>query len=232
MNVRAQRWAMLAGVAFAILLFVGVNLMFSGLPDFGSKDSASTIARKVHDSAADSGKRKQVVAGAYLLVLAGLALLWFAQGLRSRLATGTGRGGYAGGLITGFGTFAGVALAAGGALSANVAGGIEFGDDPVPAQTSADASRMMQEVGVSLVLLVFGLAVAAMIAVVTVAVLQGAALPRWLGYAGWLAVLGGIFGVVFLPLALVALWALIVGILGAVNSRVQTHAPTVAAAPA
>lgn len=206
---------MAAGIAFAILMPVGTIVQFSGLPNYdGSKDSSAVIAQKVHDALADSGHRAAVIVGAYLLIAASLCLVWFALGLRARLVAQAPERALAGSLVSGFGLVAGVGLSVGGALNAIIPGSISFGGDPVPAASSSDSARFITQLGTPMIFLVFGLAIAALAATTSVCALQGVGLPRWLGYAGGLAVLGGAFGVLFEPLVLVVLWAIAVGVVG------------------
>lgn len=215
MNVRAQRWSMGAGIAFAVLAFVGLNVQESGLPDYdGSKDSPAVIAQKVHKALADSGNRMEVLVGAYLLVAASLLLVWFSYGLRERLAAASPERTLAPSLVSAFGILAAVGLSGGALLDATVPGSITFGSDPVPPQSAGDGVRFLTEVGIPMIVVVFALAMAAMIATLSVCALQGRGLPRWQGYVGGLGVLGGIFGVIFLPLVLIVLWALVVGVAG------------------
>lgn len=217
MNGRMQRWPMVAGIAFAVLTFVGVTMQFGGLPDYdGSKDSPAVIAEKVHKALASSGDRASVIVGAYLVVIAAICLVAFTAGVRARLLAGHPDRALAGSLVSGFGLFAAAALAFDGALNATIPGSIAFGNDTVPAASSADTVRFVTQLGTPLLFLVFGLAMAALVATVSVSALQDATLPRWLGYAGWLGVLGGVLSAPAGPLLLVLplLWVLVVGILG------------------
>ena len=227
MNGRMQRWPMVAGIAFAVLTFVGMMLQFSGLPDYdGSKDSRAVIAQKVHDALANSGHRADVLVGAYLLAVAGICLLAFVAGLRDRLLASHPDRTAAATLVTGCGVLGAAALTIDGALNASVPGAIAFGHDPVPTAAAAPSLQYVTQLGIPLLFLVFGLAMAALVATMTVAAAQGAVLPRWLAYAGWLAVLGGVLSAPAGPLvlALPLLWALVVGILGL---RAPTRAASV-----
>lgn len=210
-----QRWSMAAGVVFAILMPVGTMLQFAGLPDYdGSKDSDAVIAQRVHEALASSGHRAQVLVGAYLMFVAAVCLIWFALGLRARLAEEAPERTVAGALVSSFGLLAGGALAIGGGLNATIPGAISFGGDRAPAASASESLRFLTQMGTPLILLVFALALAALIATMSVCALAGIGLPRWLGYAGWVGVVGGVLGVVFLPLVLPLLWALVVGALG------------------
>lgn len=217
MNARMQRWPMVAGIAFAVLTFVGVTMQFGGLPDYdGSKDSTAVIAEKVHKALASSGNRTSVIVGAYLLVIAAVCLVAFTAGLRARLLAEDPDRTVAASLVSGCGLFAAAALAFDGALNAAVPGSISFGNDPVPADASADSVRFMTQLGTPLLFLVFGLTIAALVATMSVAALQTGVLPRWLGYAGWLGVLGGVLTAPAGPLLLILplLWAIAVGVVG------------------
>jgi hypothetical protein len=218
---------MAAGIVFAVLTVVGMLTQFSGLPSYdGNKDSDAVIAQKVHSALADSGHRLAVIVGAYVLVVAAVALIWFSLGLRARLLAQAPDRGVAASLAGGSGVLAGVALALGGGLNALVPGAITFGGDPVPAESSADSLRFLTQLGTPMLLMIFPLAMAALAATVSVCSLRGVGVPRWLGYAGWLAVLGGLFGTIFLPIGLVLLWAIVVGV---VALRAVPVAPSSAA---
>lgn len=210
-----QRWSMAAGVAFAILMPVGTNLQFAGLPDYdGSKDSDGVIAQRVHEALASPGHRAQVLIGAYLIVVAAACLIWFALGLRARLADQAPERTVAASLVSSFGLLAGAALAIGGALNATIPGAISFGGDRPPSTSASESVRFLTQLGTPLILLVFALALAALIATMSVCTLAGGVLPRWLGYAGWVGVVGAVLGVEFLPLVLPLLWSLVVAALG------------------
>lgn len=214
MNVRTQRWSMAAGIAFAIVVVIGFVTQFSGLPNYdGDKDSSAVIGQKVHEALASSGHRAQAIVGAYLLVLAALCLVAFAAGLRARLLAEDPSRTASASLVTGCGVLGAAGLALGGGLNALVPGAISFGGDPVPDQSGSYALRFLSQAGAPLLFLVFGLAMAALVATMSVAALQGVGLPRWLGYAGWLAVLGGALSAPTGPLLLVLplLWSLLVG---------------------
>ncbi|MGH9059372.1 MAG: hypothetical protein ACRDZY_07670, partial [Acidimicrobiales bacterium] len=90
-----------------------------------------------------------------------------------------------------------------------------------PAIHTADVARLLPQVGYPLLLLGGMLALAATIAVTTVVAFRGSALPRWLGYAGWLGVAGGVFGFAFTPMILVALWVLAVSLTGLLGRPVD-----------
>ena len=210
MTAKSVRWAHAAGVAFVVLFVVGTIMSFGPQPDFKKHDSPTVVANKIFHTYNSGSNRAQMVVGAYLLVVSALALIWFATGLRARMAV-AGRP-ESGGLAFGFAVLGAAAIAVSGLALATVAGGYVFGNEPLP--TNADAIRLFGDFGTALLLVVFGLTSAALIAVVTVAAWRSALLPRWLTYAGILGILGGILAVIFLPIALVALWFLAVAVTG------------------
>ncbi len=228
MNARSQRWAMIAGLVFIPLFVVGVFTYFDGQPDFdGSKDSPDVIASKVHAAVSSSSDRHEVLIGAYLLVLASFALIWFVQGLRSRLSATAEPGELAPALTSVFGTLAAAALSLGAVLGATIAGSVEFGDEPVPGLAQSDATRLITELGIPCIFVVFGLAMSAMVAVVSVSAVRRRGFPQWVGYVGVLGVLGGIFTVIFLPAVFLLLWVLIVSVVGLIGTRGGTATPGV-----
>lgn len=212
MSVRMYRAAMLSGAAFALLLFFGASTMFGSTPDTANK-SADVVAQKWATWIADSGHRSSVIVGAFLAILAAIVLIWFASAIRARVAPGNS-------------PLMGFAVLAAGAIGASVlgplalTGGTAFGDDPVP--TDGNTIWMAFSLAFPALLAVFGLAIAAFIA--TIVVVGRPVLPMWVVVFGWIAVLGGVLGVYFIPVGVVLLWFLAVGIWGAM--RPMTDAAT------
>ena len=213
MSIRAYRAAMLSGSAFALLLFFGSGQMFSSSPDTSNKTS-EVVAQKYAAWLRDNGDRHSVVIGGFLIILAAIALVWFASAFRQRFAP-------AGAPLMGFAVLAAVGVAASAVGPLALAGGSAFGDDPVP--TDGNVIWLVFSLSFPALLVIFGLASSAFIATLLVA--GRGALPMWLVIFGWLAVLAGIFGVEFVPMAIVLLWYLVAGIYGAVRP-----APVAAAA--
>jgi hypothetical protein len=205
MSVRAYRAAMLSGAAFALLLFFGSGMMFGSTPDTSNK-SADVVAQKYVTWLADSGHRNQVIIGCFLVVLAAIALVWFASAFRVRFAP-------SGAPLMGFALLAAVGAATSVMGPLALAGGHAFGDDPVG--TDGNVIWLVFSLAFPALLVVFGLASSALIATILVA--GRGALPIWLVILGWLAVIAGIFGVEFLPMLIVLVWYLAAGIYGAVR---------------
>lgn len=222
------RRAMGAGVIFVVLLVVGVMISLSNSPDIKKKDTQATAAAKYVTYLSDSGHRAGIIVGAYLIVLAALAYIWFAQALRTSVTSTS----FSGRAIAGLATFAGGGVAVGAVLYASPAGSYSFGDEPLPA---GDTARVVMDVFVPCLLLVFGLATALILAIMAVGLRRAGTFPSWVSYTAWLGVLGGIFAVEFLPILLPLLWFLVFAIVGLVRppsalvvSRQQPVAATTA----
>ncbi len=211
MTARFYRWADAAGIGFVVLFVVGVLLAFASQPNYKKHDSPTVMAHKIFKIYDSSGSRAQIIIGAYLLVLSALTLVWFTVGLRARLVA-AGRSPAVGRLLLGFAALAGAAIIVSALAMAAIAGSYVFGNEPLP--TNADAIRTINDFGSGLLLVGFGLSIAALIATVTVVAWRTALLPRWLTYGGVLGVLAGVLAVTFLPLVLVMVWVLAVAIVG------------------
>jgi hypothetical protein len=205
MSVSAVRAGMLSGVVSALLLFFGASLMFSSTPNTANK-SADEVAQEWADWIDDSGHRASALIGGFLVILAAIALIWFACTLAARLARASQ-------VMIGFAILAGAGLAVGAAGPLALTGGHAFGDDPVP--TDGNVIFFVFSLAFPLILAVFGLAASAFIA--TVVVVGRRDLPMWLVVFGWIAVAAGIAAVEFVPIVLVLLWLIAAGIYGAVR---------------
>jgi len=208
MNTAELRRAMAAGIAFVVLFVVGVFVTFGNSPDVKKHDSDAVAAAKYVSKLSDSGARRGILVGAYLLIVAALLFVWFSRALAELTASPA-----AGRLIGGLGVLGASAIAAGAMASAVVAGSVTFGDEPVPAQ--GDTIRVVMDLSFPFLFVVFALASAAIASVVALRASDGVA--SWLRYTAWLAVLGGIFAVIFLPMALVLLWYLAIAIVALVR---------------
>jgi hypothetical protein len=216
---------MTAGIVFVVLLDVGTFMSLNG-PSTDSSDSANVLDQKWVSWLSSSSNRISHVIGAYLLILAGIAFVWFCVGLRDRLERGGSE--IAGGrLVTALSGYAAAAIAAAGMGGAVVAGAVNFGGENAP--TSGDAAHWFADLTFPFIMVVFGLVSAAIIATCTVAGARSGALPRWAVYFGWLAVLGSIFGVLFIPMVLPMLWYLAIAVTGLGRPATIGVAPAAAA---
>ena len=211
MTIKAERWAMLGGIAFVVVFAAGILLITGHLPDTSGLHTAAAVDAKVLHTYAQSDNKDAILIGGYLTILSGLALIWFLTGLRARLRR-AGESETVSGLVFSFGLAAAVLIMAGGGAFATIAADLTLGNDP--AIQNADAARFLPELGYPLLLIGAMLSLATVIAICTVVARRGVALPRWLSYAGWLAVAGAVLAVAFTPMILVPLWVLAVSITG------------------
>ena len=204
MSPTQVRRSMFAGIAFVVLLVVGVFVTFGNSPDIKSKDTDATAAAKYVANLSSSSHRVGILIGAYIIVVAAMLFVWFIHGLRSRLVAGP-----AARIMTSLAVVAASAMMAAAMASAAWAGDVSFGGDPVP--RNGDAITAVVNLFFPLLFVVFALVSAAIIGITAVKG-RRSGLPSWLFSTAWLAVLGGIFAVIFVPMALPLLWYLAVAI--------------------
>jgi hypothetical protein len=202
------RRAMASGAAFVVLFVAGVIVNFGNTPETKSSETSADAAQKWVNYLSSTSHRTGLLVSAYLVILAGLAFVWFTIGLRAWLAPNPASGR----LISNLGVLGAGAMAAAAMAGAAVAGSVSFGSNPVP--QNGDAIRIVMELFFPFLFVVFGLASAVLIATVTVALMKTGILPRWVAYTGWIAVLGSVGGVFFLPFVLPLLWFLVVSVMG------------------
>jgi len=209
MSIGQRRRAMVAGMAFVVLFVAGVILNFGDTPEIKSSDTSASAAQKWVSELSQSDHRVGILVSAYLLIVAAIAFVWFANGLREWLAASPGAGRAISSLgVLGAGAISVAALVGG----AGIAGAVEFGENPLP--QNGDAIRVVAELFFPFLFVVFGLVSAAIIGTLAVSAMRTGGVPRWLAYAGWLGVLGSIAGVIFIPFVLPLLWYLVVAIVG------------------
>ena len=198
-----------AGIAFALLYAVGMGMAFIGpeLTDAEKKDP-DALSRIMHDWYSKTGNRVNVLVGVLLLGLAVLALLVFVNELRERLTTaGSNRAAnlaFAGAIL-----FAATTLV-GAAANAWIPGMKQFGGLAVP---NGEITYAATQLGVGIALIGAGMATALMLTTGGWGAAHTKVLPGWLGWAG--VVIGVVLVVgslIFLPMILLSIWALIAGI--------------------
>lgn len=209
MNATKQRPAMIAGIVFVILFVAGVIATFSSSPETKSSDTPATAAHKWLESISSSSHRTGLIIGAYLLILAAIAFVWFSNGLREWFAADSSTGRVISGLgVMGASTI-GVASMVGGA---GIAGAVAFANEALP--ISGDAVRVLSDTFFPLLFVVFGLVSAALIGTIASLIMREGRAPRWLGYAAWLGALGALTGVFFFPFIVALLCYLAIAIAG------------------
>ena len=194
-----QRWIPLCGVLFVILFIVGISFAGNSL-DSSESDQAYL------DWYGDSGHQTASIAGAYVLALAGVAMLLFMNRLRAVVAQAEGGQQLFAPFILAGGTAFVVALGIAAASFVAVPAGVKFGSEPMP--SSADLVRFLPQIGwgVLLVLGMFPLIFA--IFATAMASMRYGIFPGWYN---WLSVICGIvlfFSVFFLPLIALGIWLL------------------------
>ena len=205
-SVPSAAWA---GVAFFILYVVGFMMIGSSPDDTDSvKDSPSGMAAAWRDHYSDSGRRWVILIAAFLLAAAVLALVVFTSELRQRLADAgapaAGRLAFAASLLFGAVTLAGASA------MAWIPGAKQFGDSPLP---EGELNYMASQLGFALLLLGGGASAALLLVTSGRAGVRTHVLPTWLGWAGVVIGIALFFvGVLFIPMALFALWVLIAAI--------------------
>jgi hypothetical protein len=202
-SVPVQTWARTtawAGIAFFPVFIVGI-LMGFGTPD--SKDSDA----KWRSWFGDSGNRAQLIIGMYLLVIAAVLFLIFASGLLARL------GGPQAAFVpyrvaAATATAFAVLLMVGAVQLAVIAGNVSFGDLKVP----NDADLMRHTSGPGLILIPGALSAAAFLVAAALLARSNGLFPNWLVILSYVFAVILIAAVIFLPLAALPIWVLIVSI--------------------
>ncbi len=196
-----------AGIAFVVLFVFGT---FASLgPNIKDHDTPASAANQYLDYVSTSGHRTGLIVGAYALIVAGIAFIWFTQGIR-RWGGETIVGGFVGAL----GVLGAGAMAAAGMTTAAVAGAMSLGNLPGPSSNGGDAVRWVMSMSFPFLFVVFGLVAAAVIGAIAIGGSRAGVIPKWLAYAAILGVLGGVFGAIFLPMVLPLLWFLVLAIVG------------------
>src|SRR5262245_48564152 len=194
----------IAAIFFAVLFVIGVICAVADSPDIDESNAKWLSFYR------DSGNRREILIGAFILAVAVIALLVFAGALRERLratpaSAWLGTAAVAGGVA--FAAMISVFATALGSVPAIVA----FNDGPLP--RDADIMRVMQSLGFG-ALLIFGMAAAGVLVVcASIAAGRAALYPRWMVIVGVIfGVVIALLGWIFIPMVLVPIWALLTGI--------------------
>jgi len=192
-----SRFGAIAGILFAVLFTLGVIL-----PDLPSGDDSAAVVDEFY---ADSGNRTTVIVAAYLIVLSGLAFIGFFAELYRGLRRAEGDAGslatmaLAGGVL-----FVGMLYASSSAW-ANVPGGMEMAGESQP---SSEIPIWFTQLGYGDLLLYGMFAAIAVIVPTSVLALRTGLLPRWQAWTGFVCAFALLFGVIFLPMIALPLWAI------------------------
>jgi hypothetical protein len=211
------RYGPLGGIAFAVLFTAGFFVP-------GITPEYDEIA-KWEAYWADSGNRVRAIIGMYLMVVGLFAFLWFSRTLVARLAPQVaGRSPIASLAEAASTIFVALAMVAV-MVATSIAGGVEFGDAPVPA--GADLPIQFEQIAFALLLVPGCLSFAVFLAGVSELGRRTGALPPWLVWAGFVAAVLLLVAVFFIPLVLVPLWSLVAGVVLLLRDR-RSPAPGLA----
>jgi hypothetical protein len=187
------RWAAVAAILFAVLFVVGM-LMGTDTPD-GDESDATWVQHYE-----DSGNQTQDVVAVYVVAVASIGLAAFASLAFGGSAWAT--------VARASAYIAAAAFAIGRVALSAVSASAKFDSSPI----DPGVARFMQGLGFGTVLVVGGLAAAAMIAAISIHWMRTKEMPAWVPWLGYLCAIILLFGVIFLPMIALPVWALVVGI--------------------
>ena len=187
-----------SGLVFVPVFVVGA-LMALNSPDSNASDA------KWRAWYADSSNRTQMIIGAYLLIISALLFVGFVAGLRERVG-GTAAARW---FLTATGIGFAVLVMVGAIASVGVAGNISFGDAPVP----QDADLLRNNIGFPFIFVAGALSAAAFIATAAVLARAVGFFATWLMWVSFVLAVILLFAVIFLPMAALPIWVLVVSIL-------------------
>jgi hypothetical protein len=211
---RWDRWGPIAGIAFVVLMLVGISLALSDLP------SGDDPISKFNSFYNDKGDRAKLIIGSYLMVLAGVFFFWFLASLRVKLLGAEGAPGRLTSIAFGGGLSFVTLLMTSAATLMTIEADISFGDEKF---VSPDAARYLPELAYPILLIAGAFAAIAMIDAASILIVRTGVLPTWIGWFGFVAAIALLFGFLFLPLVALLLWVLFV-------SAAMLRAPRVAEA--
>lgn len=206
-DARSSRVGPWMGIAFAVLFVAG----FLVIPTPSDEKDTAQWARWWNDS----GHRAGAVIGAYLMVFALLAFVWFMWDLNRRLRD-------RGGMMITFGTvFVTLGLVSA-LVRAAIPGGKLFGSTPIP--PGAELARQFDNIGFAVLLVAGALAAGAFTATASYLARRDEILPGWLTIAGYVVAVLMLAAGFFLPFVFFPLWVLVTSIVLVRRSAASTPA--------
>ncbi len=196
-----QRWIPLTGILAAVFLLIGFNMAVG--PSSTENDD------KLLKWYADGGHQTTVIVGAYLMALAGVAMLLFLNRLRAVIGEAEARPLLATFILTAGAVFVAAMAVAGGCFAA-VSADVKFGSDP--AYQVPDVIRAFNSAGYG------SLMVLGMFPLIFAMFTTAYASMRYKIFASWfnwLTIVCGIvlfFAVAFIPLVALPIWLIAGGI--------------------
>lgn len=199
MQDRWQRWGPLSGIAYAVLFLVGI---------FAGGEGAGDSPEEHVAYYADSGNRAKEFLLFFILVAAGLLLLWFLAGLRNVLVRAEGGGARWTALAFGAGVASVSLFLAAASLFVAPAG--SAGEENFR-EVNPSAVNVVGNAGYAM--LVCSIILAGMLVLATsIVALRTLVLPRWLSLAGFVVAPILLFAVFFIPIFVWLAWVLAVSV--------------------
>jgi hypothetical protein len=196
------RWAPLSGVAFVVLVVAGFSTM--NTPD------ADASNKKWIDFFASSGNQISMVVSGFLLVLAGLCLLWFLTTVWSRIAAAR-RPEPLSPLALGAAGVSAAAIAVGGVMNAVIPGGMLFAKGKLP-EPSAEFLRVFSQISFPLIAVAGMIAAALAIGVLSTQARQAGVFGKGLTIFSLVVAVVALFSFIFFPMLLVLVWFLVASV--------------------
>ena len=194
-------WAALGGVAYVVLLIIGVFFMFNGEPDTSSPPA------KIITYFSDSGHRDRITLGWLLSCLGLFFFLWFVASLRQTVSRFDH-----GGLLTTLTTLGGGIYAALALVAISLEGAVmTMSDDTYENKVYPELIHAVGDGGY-IIHAAGGVGMGVMILAASIAFIRSGVVPKW---AGWLGVVVGVAALVsfmFIPMIVWLAWILIVAL--------------------
>jgi hypothetical protein len=193
---RWERFGALAGIAYVVLFLVAIAVSGEG-----AGDTNAEITRYY----ADGGNRDKDIAGAFLIIAAGLMFIWFLAYLRVRLLRAEAEPGRLSALAFGSGVASAVLLLAAAAAFITPAGAVENAESDF--QLDPNTVQVIGSLGYGF--FVASVMVAALLVFATsLLALRLLAFPRWMGYAGFVVAPLLLLAIFFFPVFVLWGWVL------------------------
>ncbi len=193
--MRAARWAPISGIVFVVALILVFVVIGEG-PGDSDQEITSWYA--------DGGNRNSTFAGWVLVLIAALALVWFASVLRVRvhmrgdsMLPSLGQGGAVAAAALWLG-----AISAWNAIASSIEDSDEFVLDP-------NTSRVLDSLG-EILFISAGVMVSLLVFATSVGAFKTGALPKWLAWLGIPVAILMLFTFFFIPFLIFLGWVLVV----------------------
>ena len=204
---RWELWEPLTGLVFAVLFFVGQDLLVLDAP------GESTSTKKISSFYADKGNYHEVVVGKLLVILSVVFFVWFIGLLTARLRAAEGEPGkFARTALTG-GITCAAFLGAETVFGTAIGSGLSFSRDFRRGPLDPQLVRLLDGIGYSLLILAL-LTAAVLIAASSIVARRTSIFPVWLRWSGLVVAVLLIPAATVAPVGVVLLaqWSLVVSV--------------------